>query len=111
MFYLTSRSLAVFVALAVAALIAGLSAVAGEQTTAPDNQAAQPFPIVRRANSRTPVDTSTIRGANYCYAEFGNHRGMWANYSPSVTERDLGYAPKVSVDEGLKRLGERLRAG
>ena len=32
-------------------------------------------------------------------------------YDISAARRDLGYAPKVSVEEGLKRLGERLRAG
>ncbi|MCE9567582.1 MAG: NAD-dependent epimerase/dehydratase family protein [Planctomycetes bacterium] len=31
-------------------------------------------------------------------------------YDISAAKRDLGYSPKVSVDEGLKRLGERLRA-
>ena len=32
-------------------------------------------------------------------------------YDISAAKRDLEYAPKVSVEEGLKRLGERLRAG
>lgn len=32
-------------------------------------------------------------------------------YDISAARRDLGYDPKVSVEEGLKRLGERLRAG
>jgi nucleoside-diphosphate-sugar epimerase len=32
-------------------------------------------------------------------------------YDISAAKRDLGYEPKVSVEEGLKRLGERLRAG
>lgn len=31
-------------------------------------------------------------------------------YDISAAKRDLGYAPTVSVEEGLKRLGERLRA-
>jgi hypothetical protein len=35
------------------------------------------------------ADTSTIRGANYCYAEYGGHPGMWNHYSPAITERDL----------------------
>lgn len=32
-------------------------------------------------------------------------------YDISAARRDLGYDPKVSVDEGLRRLGEHLRAG
>lgn len=31
-------------------------------------------------------------------------------YDISAARRDLGYSPRVSVDDGLKRLGERLRA-
>ncbi len=31
-------------------------------------------------------------------------------YDISAAKRDLGYEPKVSVEEGLRRLGERLRA-
>ena len=31
-------------------------------------------------------------------------------YDISAAKRDLGYDPKVTVEEGLKRLGERLRA-
>jgi 2-alkyl-3-oxoalkanoate reductase len=31
-------------------------------------------------------------------------------YDISAARRDLDYSPKVSVEEGLKRLGERLRA-
>jgi nucleoside-diphosphate-sugar epimerase len=31
-------------------------------------------------------------------------------YDISAARRDLGYDPKVSVEEGLRRLGERLRA-
>ncbi len=55
--------------------------------------------LVRRANSRTPADTSTIRGANYCYAEFGGHAGMWNNYSPAITERDLTYAQRLGINQ------------
>jgi len=32
-------------------------------------------------------------------------------YDISAAKRDLGYEPTVSVEEGLRRLGERLRAG
>jgi nucleoside-diphosphate-sugar epimerase len=32
-------------------------------------------------------------------------------YNISAAKRDLGYEPKVTVEEGLRRLGERLRAG
>jgi phage tail protein X len=57
------------------------------------------YPLPRRANSRTPVDTSTIRGANYCYAEFGGHPGMWNNYAPATTERDLDWAQKLGINQ------------
>ncbi|HPU55568.1 MAG TPA: hypothetical protein PLH97_04730 [Verrucomicrobiota bacterium] len=57
------------------------------------------YPLPRRPGSRTPVDTSTIRGANYCYAEFGGHAGMWNNYSPAITERDLNYAQKLGINQ------------
>lgn len=32
-------------------------------------------------------------------------------YDISAARRDLGYEPRVSVEEGLKRLGEKLRGG
>ncbi len=54
------------------------------------------YPIVRRANSRTPVDCSTIRGANYSYAESGGSLECGATIrrrSPSAiwtTRRRLG---------------------
>ena len=32
-------------------------------------------------------------------------------YDISAARRDLGYEPRVSVDEGLRILGDRLRAG
>ncbi len=78
-----------------------LMAALGSPTRATTAVAAdsEPFPIVRRANSRTPVDCSTIRGANYCYAEYGGHAGMWNNYSPAITERDLNYAQKLGINQ------------
>jgi hypothetical protein len=57
------------------------------------------YPLPRREGSRTPADTSTIRGANYCYAEYGGHYGMWNNYSPAVTERDLNYAQRLGINQ------------
>ena len=57
------------------------------------------YPLPHRAGSRTPLDTSTIRGANYCYAEYGGHPGMWNNYSPAITERDLNYAQKLGINQ------------
>ena len=86
---------AVFVA---SAALAGTAAIAVESATS-DNAAANSFPIVRRANSRTPADTSTIRGANYCYAEYGGHYGMWSNYAPAITERDLNYAQRLGINQ------------
>jgi hypothetical protein len=57
------------------------------------------YAIKRREGSRTPADTSTIRGANYCYAEYGGHPGMWNNYSQAITERDLNYAQKLGINQ------------
>ena len=57
------------------------------------------YPLPRRTGSRTPADTSTIRGANYCYAEYGGHPGMWNNYSPTITERDLTYAQRLGINQ------------
>ena len=57
------------------------------------------YPLPHRAGSRTPVDTSAIRGANYCYAEYGGHPGMWNNYSPTITERDLTYAQRLGINQ------------
>jgi hypothetical protein len=57
------------------------------------------YPIPRRDGSRTPANTSTIRGANYCYAEYGGHPGMWNNYSPAITERDLSYAQRLGINQ------------
>ena len=57
------------------------------------------YPLPHRAGSRTPADTATIRGANYCYAEYGGHPGMWNNYSPAITERDLTYAQRLGINQ------------
>ncbi len=47
------------------------------------------YPIVRRANSRTPVDTSTIRGANY----------EWNSSSAATVDRDLDYAQRLGINQ------------
>ena len=57
------------------------------------------YPLPRRAGSRTPEDTAMIRGANYCYAEYGGHLDMWNNYSPAITERDLTYAQRLGINQ------------
>jgi hypothetical protein len=57
------------------------------------------YPLPRRAGSRTPEDTATIRGANYCYAEYGGHPGMWNNYSSAITERDLSNAQRLGINQ------------
>jgi hypothetical protein len=68
--------------------------------TVPDVRAkTEVYPISRREGSRTPADTSTIRGANYCYAEYGGHGGMWSNYSAAITERDLTYAQRLGINQ------------
>jgi len=68
--------------------------------TVPANIAPQVvYPLARREGSRTPADTSTIRGANYCYAEYGGTAGMWSNYSAKVTERDLSNAQRLGINQ------------
>ncbi len=57
------------------------------------------YPVTHRPGSRTPEDTATIRGANYCYAEYGGHGGMWNNYSAAITERDLTYAQRLGINQ------------
>jgi hypothetical protein len=57
------------------------------------------YPLPRRPGSRTPADTSTIRGANYCYAEYGGTAGMWTNYSAKITGRDLDYAQRLGINQ------------
>ena len=47
------------------------------------------YPIVRRANSRTPVDTSTIRGANY----------EWNSGSTETVDRDLDFAQRLGINQ------------
>ncbi|HEY5232469.1 MAG TPA: hypothetical protein VIK35_02900 [Verrucomicrobiae bacterium] len=47
------------------------------------------YPIVRRANSRTPLDTSTIRGANY----------EWNSSSTATVDRDLDYAQRLGINQ------------
>ena len=47
------------------------------------------YPIVRRANSRTPVDTSTIRGANY----------EWNSSSTATVDRDLDFAQRLGINQ------------
>jgi hypothetical protein len=78
----------------------GASATPGVRlATMPDVRASPAvYPIVRRAGSRTPVDCSTIRGANYTYAN-GGSLGMWSNYSTATTERDLDYARRLGINQ------------
>jgi hypothetical protein len=80
---------------------AGASATTGVRVgTLPATAAPREvYPMPRRAGSRTPVDTGTIRGANYCYAEYGGHSGMWSNYSEKITERDLDFAQRVGINQ------------
>ena len=49
------------------------------------------YPLVRRENSRTPVDTSTIRGANYEWNA--------TPPPPAIVERDLDYAQRLGINQ------------
>lgn len=70
----------------------GASASTGvRHASMPTNPAPQVlYPIVRRADSRTPIDTSTIRGANY----------EWSGSAPfSEVERDLDFARRLGINQ------------
>ncbi|HEX5397838.1 MAG TPA: hypothetical protein VFY06_02180 [Verrucomicrobiae bacterium] len=43
-------------------------------------------------------DYSAIRGANYTAAT-GHHLEHWLHYDPKVTDRDLGYAKRINVNQ------------
>ena len=47
----------------------------------------------------TPSDLSTIRGANYRAAGAANTTDYWQHYNPAETERDLGYADRLKLNQ------------
>ena len=71
---------------------AGASASTGVRlATMPTNLAPKVlYPIVRRLNSRTPTDTSTIRGANYEWS---------TTATPADLERDLDFAQRLGINQ------------
>ncbi len=47
----------------------------------------------------TPKDFATIRGANYRGATAANTTDYWLHYSATETERDLGYAGRLNLNQ------------
>ena len=47
----------------------------------------------------TPVDLSTIRGANYRAAGAANTTDYWLHYNAAETERDLAYAERLELNQ------------
>ncbi len=84
-----------------ASLVISITLVASActQSRAGQTNTPEPYPIVRQANSRTPIDTSTIRGANYRGAGAADTTDYWRHYNASETERDLTYADKLKLNQ------------
>src|SRR4029079_10629655 len=47
----------------------------------------------------TPPDFSAIRGANYRAAGAADTTDYWRHYSAAETERDLGYADRLKLNQ------------
>ena len=47
----------------------------------------------------TPTDLSAIRGANYRGAGAADTTDYWKNYSAAETQRDLGYADRLKLNQ------------
>jgi hypothetical protein len=57
-----------------------------------------PNPSVNRTKL-TPADLSTIRGSNYRGAGATNTTDYWLHYNAAETERDLGYADRLRLNQ------------
>lgn len=53
----------------------------------------------RNTTQLTPADLSAIRGANYRGAGATNTTDYWAHYNAAETERDLGYADRLHLNQ------------
>ncbi len=59
-----------------------------------------PAPHVSGNNMKlTPADLSTIRGSNYRGAGATNTTDYWLHYNAAETERDLGYANRLKLNQ------------
>jgi hypothetical protein len=54
---------------------------------------------VSNRSKLTPTDLSSIRGANYRGAGATNTIDYWAHYNAAETERDLGYADRLLLNQ------------
>lgn len=52
-----------------------------------------------RITKRTPRDLSAVRGANYRGAGATNTTDYWVHYDAAETERDLGYADRLHLNQ------------
>ena len=52
-----------------------------------------------------PADVSTIRGFNYESSPTIGHNEMWLQYNPAETDRDMGYANRLNLNQVRVFLG------
>ena len=46
-----------------------------------------------------PKDLSNVRGFNYMSASTRTHSEHWLKYNPAETERDLGFAQRLNLNQ------------
>jgi hypothetical protein len=82
-------------------LAAGIQSPAAAQAPIAPSPAAASFanPAVSKTRKLTPTDFSKIRGANYRSANAGDTTDYWRHYDPKETERDLGYADRLQLNQ------------
>ena len=73
--------------------------VVGAQSAASGNPASGNSSIVSQTGSRSNIDTSAIRGANYRGANAADTTDYWRHYNAAETERDLTYADRLKLNQ------------
>jgi len=54
---------------------------------------------LQAAGRIVPTDLSKVRGFNYTAATARGHSGMWLNYDPAETDRDLDLAKRLNLNQ------------